>query len=170
MAVSLSELLAVFQRLAPLEFAESWDNVGLLLEPVAVSQVAPLERVLLTIDLSEAVVGEAEQLGAKLIVAYHPPIFQGLKRLRATEPAERVLLRCLARGIAVYSPHTALDAAPGGVNDWLLDAFGAGDRKPCVPNPVDPRFGQGRAVQLDAPIGVGEAITRIKQQLGLTQL
>jgi dinuclear metal center YbgI/SA1388 family protein len=162
--------LAVLQRLAPLPLAESWDNVGLLLEPVPVADAAPLAHTLLTIELTNEVVDEAEQLGAKLIIAYHPPIFHGLKRLRSSEPAERALLSCVARGIAIYSPHTALDAVPGGVNDWLLDAFGAGERGPGVPHPADPRCGQGRFVRLAAPMPLSEALARIKRHLGLSQL
>jgi dinuclear metal center YbgI/SA1388 family protein len=169
-AVPLSQLLAALELLAPLRFAEAWDNVGLLLEPVPVALSAPVEHVLLTIDLSDEVVEEAEALGAGLIVAYHPPIFQGLKRLRSTQPGERAILRCAARGIAIFSPHTALDAAPGGVNDWLLDAFGEGQRGPCAPHALDSRFGQGRFVQLGEAITLGVAVESIKRHLGLSRL
>lgn len=168
--VPLSEVLAALERLAPLTFAEGWDNVGLLVEPTPVSQAAPLGNVLLTIDLSDEVVAEAQSLGAGLIVAYHPPIFQGLKRLRSSVPAERAVVRCVAGGIAVFSPHTALDAAPAGVNVWLTESFGAGTRGPCVPSPADARYGQGRFVRLDQPISLTQAIEAIKQQLGLQQL
>jgi dinuclear metal center YbgI/SA1388 family protein len=166
----LSEVLAVLQRLAPLEFAEAWDNVGLLLEPIPVNETPPLEHALLTIELTTEVVAEAEALGAQLIVAYHPPIFQGLKRLRRSDPAQRALLGCISRGITVFSPHTALDAAPDGLNDWLLDAFGAGTRSVCLTHPVDARFGQGRAVRLAQPLALSEAVAQIKHHLGLSQL
>lgn len=172
MPIPLAEVLAALERLAPLAFAEPWDNVGLLLEPVSPAEAAPLAHVLLTIDVSDEVVSEAQALGAGLIIAYHPPIFQGLKRLRSTVPGERVLLRCARAGIAVFSPHTALDAAPGGVNDWLLDAFGADeqDRGPCLPHAADARFGAGRFVRLAEAITFAEAISRIKRHLGLSQL
>jgi len=168
--VSLSQILASLEQQAPLRFAEAWDNVGLLLEPEPVAAAAPVSHALLTIDLSDDVLSEAEALGASLIIAYHPPIFQGLKRLRSSEPAERVVLRCAARGIAIYSPHTALDAAPRGVNDWLLDAFGPGERAPCLPHPVDARFGQGRGVRLAAPLSLTDALSCIKLHLKLPQL
>lgn len=168
--VKLSEVLSALERLAPLRFAEPWDNVGLLLEPVPVAGAADVSSCLLTIELSEEVVAEAEELGASLIVSYHPPIFKGLKHLRASDAAEAPLLRCLARGITVYSPHTALDAAPDGVNSWLLDAFGPGERSPCFPHPLDARFGGGRALTLTSPITLTEAIACIKRQLGLSQL
>jgi dinuclear metal center YbgI/SA1388 family protein len=166
----LSHVLAALERLAPLSFAEPWDNVGLLLEPVPVLEAAPVASALLTIDLTDDVVAEAEELGASLVIAYHPPIFQGLKRLRSSEPGERAVLRCASQGISIFSPHTALDAAPGGVNDWLLDAFGPGERAPCLPHGVDARFGQGRSVRLTMPLTLPVAIARIKRHLGLAQL
>jgi len=168
----LADVLSIMQRLAPLAFAEAWDKVGLLLEPVAVAKAPPVAAGLLTIDLSEDVVTEAVELGAGLIIAYHPPIFSGLKRLRASSPAERTVLLAAAAGIAVYSPHTALDAVPGGVNDWLLDAFGCDerDRAPCLPHAADASYGAGRYVRLAAPLSLSEAVLRIKRHLGLKQV
>ncbi len=170
MPVQLAEVLANLQRLAPLQFAEPWDNVGLIVEPVAVARAAPLKNALLTIDLSDEVVAEAEALGATLVIAYHPPIFQGLKRLRSSEPSESSVLRCAVKGITVFSPHTALDAAPDGVNAWLLEAFGAGVRGPCLANAADGRYGQGGFVHLHDPISLADAVERIKRHLGLSQL
>jgi dinuclear metal center YbgI/SA1388 family protein len=166
----LTELLAAVEKLAPLSFAEAWDNVGLLLEPTQVDTAPSIAAALLTIDLTDEVVNEAEALGAGLIIAYHPPIFQGLKRLRSSAPGERVLLRCAAHGVAIFSPHTALDAAPGGVNDWLLGAFGSGLRQPCLPDARDVRFGPGRSLRLEEPITLAQAVSALKAQLGLAQL
>lgn len=166
----ISEVLALLERLAPLQFAEAWDNVGLLVEPIPLKRSPPLKSALLTIDLSDEVVAEAEALGAKLIIAYHPPIFEGLKRLRSSQPGESAVVGCVARGIAVFSPHTALDAAPDGVNAWLLGAFGAGVRGPCLTNPADGRYGQGRYVRLVEPLSLADAVECIKRQLGLAQV
>ncbi|RYZ04439.1 MAG: Nif3-like dinuclear metal center hexameric protein [Myxococcales bacterium] len=171
MAAPLSEVLSALERLAPLSFAESWDNVGLLVEP-APSSAAQVSRALLTIDLEPQVLQEALALGAQLIVAYHPPLFQGLKRLRCSAPSERVAVQAVAAGLFVFSPHTALDAAPGGVNDWLLDAFGGAElkREPCLPHPADSRFGAGRFLRLPQPMTLAEAASRLKGQLGVPQL
>jgi dinuclear metal center YbgI/SA1388 family protein len=171
MAVPLSGVLSVLEQLAPLSFAESWDNVGLLVEPSPCS-LAFVSRAVLTIDLDDRVLDEAQALGAQLIIAYHPPIFQGLKALRASAPAERVAVRAVTAGLFVFSPHTALDSAPGGVNDWLLDAFAAPQvtRQPCLPHAVDPRYGAGRSVNLPEPIRLSDAVTRLKHHLGLPQL
>lgn len=166
----LSDILRHLEALAPLRFAEPWDNVGLLLDPAPPGSSPRVQHALLAIDVTDAVLAEAIALGAELIVAYHPPIFSGLKRLRSSQPGERVVLGCAARGISVFSPHTALDAAPDGVNDWLLDAFGSGTRAPCIPHPLDARYGQGRGVELASPLTLGEALEQVKRHLGLSQL
>ncbi|HVY27192.1 MAG TPA: Nif3-like dinuclear metal center hexameric protein [Polyangiaceae bacterium] len=166
----MSDVLQCLEDFAPLRFAEPWDNVGLLVEPLPLASAPNVERALLTIDLSDAVVAEARELGAELVIAYHPPIFSGLKRLRSSQPGERVVLACARLGISVFSPHTALDAAPDGVNAWLLDAFAAGLRAPCVSHPLDVRFGQGRSVALEAPLTLADAVARVKQHLGLSQV
>ena len=125
--------MLLLERLAPLHLAEDWDNVGLLLEPSGSSDRA-ISRLLLCIDLSESVLTEAIDEGADFVVAYHPPLFKGLKRLRISAAEERVIVRALEAKLPVYSPHTALDAAAGGVNDWLARGVGAGECSALVPH------------------------------------
>jgi dinuclear metal center YbgI/SA1388 family protein len=138
MSVSLSLTIAELERRVPLQLAESWDKVGLLVEPGSpLGERAPerqLETALLTIDLTSEVLTEAVELGAGLIIAYHPPLFRPIERLDWRNPQGRLLIELVRRGIAVWSPHTALDAVVGGVNDWLADAVGPGTREPIVPS------------------------------------
>ena len=128
------------ERLFPLALAEnSWDNVGVLLgecviygkllstafvtilsQLLCIPPEAPVPRqnannVLLTIDLSSKVLNEAiRESSVGAIVAYHPPIFRPLKRLNLSDVKQSIILQCIAHGLSVYSPHTAVDAAPGG--------------------------------------------------------
>ena len=88
----LADILVLLETLAPLELAEDWDNVGLLLEPSGAA-TRPIERAFLCIDLSERVLDEALRRDADFVIAYHPPLFKGLKRLRAQVAEERVLVR-----------------------------------------------------------------------------
>ncbi len=122
----LADVLKQIEPLAPLMLAESWDPVGL----VVGDEAQVVTRALLCIDLSEAVVAEAVDLGCELIVCYHPPIFKGVSRLTEATADERRLRRTLEAGLALYAPHTALDAARGGVCDWLCD--GLAGRAPDV--------------------------------------
>lgn len=131
MALPLALLLRSLDTIAPLSLAEAWDNVGLLVDPRARDEELQVERVLLTIDATPAVLREASELNAQCLVAYHPPIFRPLKRVsRHGEPA---LFQAIRAGFAVYSPHTALDAAPAGLNDWLAEAFGEAEVTPIEP-------------------------------------
>ena len=128
------DLAHALASIAPPHLAEAWDNVGLLLG----DPDAPCARALLTIDLTEAVLDEAIRREADAVVAYHPPIFHPMKSLVRTEPSQRVLLDAAAAGIALLSPHTALDAAHGGVNDWLASCIGLGPVRPLrAAAPVD---------------------------------
>ena len=119
--MELKEVLEVLEQLAPLSLAEPWDNVGLLVEP---SRPRPIGNVLLTNDLTEAVMAEAEALACDLIVSYHPPLFQPIKRLVQRDWKQRLAVRALEGGIAVFSPHTSWDSVRGGVNDWLVAGLG----------------------------------------------
>ncbi len=130
MTRTIGELLAALEAIAPLRLAEAWDNVGLLVG----SRDWPVKRGLLTIDLTPAVMDEAIRAKANLIVAYHPPIFEPLKRVTGDDWKQSIVLEAAANRIAIYSPHTAMDAAPGGVNDWLIGAFGEGDRRALQPS------------------------------------
>lgn len=126
---TVADLTSTLDRLCPPSLAESWDNVGLLLG----RRTDPVTRVLLCIDLLDSVVDEAISREVDAIVAYHPPIFTGLKSLTADTAQGAALLATIQAGIAVHSPHTAADAAVGGVNDWLADGLGPGTAEAIRP-------------------------------------
>ena len=116
-AAVLQRVLAAIERIAPSSFASSWDNTGLLLRPPFVrSSSSATPRLLLTIDLTPSVLAEAVNDPRIIaIMAYHPLIFQPIKRLDAElEWKDKVLMECVQHGIAIYSPHTALDSCKGG--------------------------------------------------------
>ena len=121
------------ETIAPLSAAAEWDNVGLLVG----GRAWPAKRVLLTIDTTTAVLNEADKGRFDAIVSYHPVLFKAAKRL-VIDPRsqEGVAADCLSRHIAVYSPHTALDAAPGGTNDVLAGLAGLTDLHPISASPM----------------------------------
>jgi dinuclear metal center YbgI/SA1388 family protein len=119
----VQDLIDAMERIAPLHAAEAWDRVGLQL---GVSSRPVGGPVLLTIDLTEAVLNEAIKVHAGAIVAYHPVIWEPLKTLTDATHPERIVRGAAEAGIAIYVPHTALDAAPGGVTDWLCEGLSAG--------------------------------------------
>lgn len=91
------------EKFGPIQYAEKWDNVGMLIEPSTDIQV---KKIILTNDLTENVMNEAVVKKVNMIISYHPPIFQGLKRLTMANWKERIVIQCLENKIALYSPHT----------------------------------------------------------------
>ncbi|KAJ6275792.1 oligomeric complex COG6 [Bipolaris maydis] len=137
-------VVRAMRKLYPRELADnSWDNTGLLLEAPFNASRRQSNTVLLTIDLTKAVADEAIALNSSIVVAYHPIIFRGLKSLTLADTQQQSLLRLASHGISVYCPHTALDAAPGGLGDWLANIVtgtknvgqspGAGQLEPSNP-------------------------------------
>lgn len=125
--MKVADLSHAMERIAPLRFAEEWDNAGLLIGSADRALDGP---VVLAIDMTEEVVEESAKQHAAAIIAYHPPIFRPIRRLTSDTGRERGLLRAIEEKIAVYSPHTAIDSAPSGMTDWLAD--GLLDRKGIV--------------------------------------
>lgn len=119
--MDLKDVLQAMEQLAPLSLAESWDNVGLLVEP---SKCRPIKTILLTNDLTLAVMEEAEAMSCDLIVSYHPPLFRPIKRLVQKDWKQLLAIRAIESGIAIFSPHTSWDSVKGGVNDWLVGGLG----------------------------------------------
>mgnify|MGYP000523302432 CR=1 FL=1 len=149
--MKVSEIVAILEEIAPTRNAEPWDNVGLLVGDPR----AEIHRVLFTIDYTPEVAEEGKRAGCDLVVSYHPPLFQPIKRI--TAPG--LLYDAIQRGVALYSPHTALDVAEGGTNDMLADVLGLKARAPL-------RVAQAKATQYKLVVFVPEeAIDRISVAL-----
>ena len=159
--MNVGDLVRAMEAIAPVRFAAAWDNVGLIVG----DEASPLARVLLTIDCTSAVLDEARRERADAIVSYHPPIFAAEKRFLAGSIAHDAA----RAGIAIHSPHTALDAAEGGTNDVLADALAMTTRQPLRPfEPAsrDAMRGMGRVGALDA-VSVGTLVSRVKASLSI---
>jgi dinuclear metal center YbgI/SA1388 family protein len=149
--MKLSALVDLLEHIAPTRLAEAWDNVGLLVGDPAQT----VTGIMLCIDYTASVAAEAKVAACNLIVAYHPPIFQPIKRLSPSS----LIFDAISRGIAIYSPHTALDVADGGTNDMLADAIGMIDRGPL-------RAATAKATQYKLVVFVPEAdLDRVSQAL-----
>jgi dinuclear metal center YbgI/SA1388 family protein len=162
MPLQLPEVLRALEQLAPLQLAESWDNVGLLLPGRRDRSVT---RVALTIDLTGEVVREVLDRSVDLVVSYHPPIFKGLQRLRRDVPMEAAVLALIEDGVALYSPHSALDAAEKGMNHWLASLAGDGRIDPLIP-----LAGLGRVNLLQRPSSVADLVERFRAGTGAPHL
>lgn len=116
---TVKEILDYTLGLAPQDWKEDWDNVGLLCGHAD----QDVRRCLVALDVTMAVAQEAFNRGAELIVSHHPLLFS-TQSLSDADPAGRLLLYLAEHRIAVISLHTNLDSAPGGVNDVLAGRLG----------------------------------------------
>ncbi|KPI85534.1 NGG1 interacting factor 3-like protein [Leptomonas seymouri] len=172
----LQRVARVMHDVAPLSLADqSWDNVGVLLESPAPNRK---NVVMLTIDLTPAVMEECLRKGVEVIVAYHPPIFRSIKRLLLQDPKQRVLLEAAMAGMSIYSPHTSLDAAEGGINDWLASLVAGNGNYTAAPIQPTASYapnakeqtentGMGRVVQLEEEVEFSTLVESLKRQLDL---
>lgn len=128
MSVICRDVLHALETLAPPQLAEPWDNVGLLLGDPA----QPVQKIMVALDVDQALAAEAITAGADLIVVHHPLIFKGLTRIRTDSPQGKLLADLITAGIAVYAAHTNLDSARGGVNDVLAQKLALTEIRPLT--------------------------------------
>lgn len=142
----LQQICRFMEQWAPPALAEEWDNPGLLVDAGSL-----VRRVLVTLDITPAVVEEAHRLGCQLVVSHHPVIFKPVRRLQSADAAF-----LLARyGISALCAHTNLDAAEGGVNDVLAGLLELED--------VQPLEGLGRVGDRDSisPARLAEQVGKL---------
>ena len=150
--MKIIDIAEQIEKIVPLGLAQDWDNVGLLIG----EQQKNVKNILLTIDVTGGVVAEAVKLKTDLIVSYHPVIWDGLKKINSEGPNGTVY-ELIRRGIAVFSIHTALDSAIGGVNDGLAEIVGIKEPKPIgdyVDNPARDNYKLIVFVPLESAAGV----------------
>lgn len=123
---TLAQVVGALDGLYPPSTAEGWDAVGL----VAGDPAAPVAKVLFAVDPVAAVVDEALDWGADLLVTHHPLFLRGVSSVAATTFKGSVVHRLLTGGCALHVAHTNADAAPRGVADALADLVGITDRRP----------------------------------------
>ena len=108
----IRQLTAYLESLAPLAYQESYDNAGLLVG----HPDTEIRGVLIALDATEAVVDEAIAKGCNVVVAHHPIVFKGLKKLNGNSYVERTVIKAIKNDVALYASHTNLDSVTGGVN------------------------------------------------------
>ena len=118
--MKIKEVVVALERFAPLPLQESYDNAGL---QIGLTE-AEASGVLLCLDVTEAVIREAEERGCNVVIAHHPLLFRGLKQIADVTYVERCVREAILRGIAVYAAHTNLDNARGGVNYKIAEKLG----------------------------------------------
>jgi dinuclear metal center YbgI/SA1388 family protein len=125
----IKEILAVLEEMAPLAYAEDFDNVGLLVGDAN----SEATGVLVCHDALETVIDEAIAKNCNLVVCFHPILFSGLKKITGKNYVERSIIKAIKNDIAIYAVHTALDNHQYGVNKIFCDALGLTNTKVLIP-------------------------------------
>ena len=127
--MTIRDVAKAIEEIAPLKYAEDFDNVGLLVGNYSTK----VEGVLVTLDTLEETVDEAIASNCNLIVSFHPIIFGGLKKLNGNNYVERVVLKAIKNDIAIYATHTALDNSKVGVSAKMCEVLGLQNTKILIP-------------------------------------
>ncbi|MBM6896403.1 Nif3-like dinuclear metal center hexameric protein [Pseudoflavonifractor capillosus] len=161
---TVQQIYDILQKKAPFQYQLGFDNAGFLVGRSS----APVDSVLIALDITKAVAEEAVEMGAQLIVSHHPVIWDGVKRLTDNTPGGDLLLYLAEHGIAAICAHTNLDAVADGVNDALACALGLTDVEQLSQDGVDEQgqpFGIGRVGQV-SPQSVDTFAAAVKDRLG----
>lgn len=165
--MQLKIILKTLQDMAPLELAESWDNVGLLVGNFE----QEINRIMTCLTVSEVTLQEAIDTKSDLIVAHHPIPFKPVSRITSDSNTGKLLLAAIAAGISIYSPHTAWDNAQDGINQQLADFLELESIVPLKRYPahlgVAPNIGVGRCGHFTnrPPITIEKIIARLESYI-----
>ena len=127
--MKIAEIIALLESIAPPSLQESYDNAGLLTGSAGWTCTGAL----CTLDATEEVINEAIQRGCNLVVAHHPIIFGGLKKITGRNYVEKTIITAIKNDIAIYAIHTNLDNVIAGVNGMMADKLGLVNRKILAP-------------------------------------
>jgi dinuclear metal center YbgI/SA1388 family protein len=114
--MKIKQIFPILQELAPLEYAEDFDNVGLLVG----NQEQEITGILVCHDALESIIDEAIENNCNLVVCFHPILFSGIKKITGKNYVERAVIKAIKNDIAIYAIHTALDNHKNGVNQNIL--------------------------------------------------
>ncbi|MGN6213465.1 Nif3-like dinuclear metal center hexameric protein [Parafilimonas sp.] len=127
--MKIAEIIDHLETIAPPALQEDYDNAGL----ITGNAYWICTGVLCTLDATEAVVEEAKASGCNLIVAHHPIVFRGLKKINGKNYVEQTIINAIKNDIAIYAIHTNLDNIMAGVNNKIADKLGLQNRQVLLP-------------------------------------
>ena len=136
MSATLGDILNLLESRYPSAWAMSGDKIGLEVG----HPEKQVEALLVALEVTPAVIAEAAQLGAQLLLTHHPLLYQPLHNVREDQPSGKLLADLLRNGLAMVSCHTNLDIAPGGLNDYLAEKLELLDLDVLTPTPRDPWY------------------------------
>ncbi|MEG1562915.1 MAG: Nif3-like dinuclear metal center hexameric protein [Bacteroides sp.] len=164
--MKIKEIVSALERFAPLPLQDGFDNAGL---QIGLTD-AETTGALLCLDVTEAVLDEAIATGCNLVVSHHPLLFKGCKSITGKDYVERCIFKAIRNELVVYSAHTNLDNAPGGVNFKIAEKMGLKNVRILKPalglstcQTIDGQAGAGIVGELDERETELEFLKRIKK-------
>lgn len=164
---NVSEIYNYIDSIAPFDIQMDFDNAGLLIG----HKDAPVDKVLVALDITTQVIREAVEIGAQLIVAHHPVIFHPIKAVCDGDTTGEKVLQLVENHIAAICAHTNLDAAQDGINDRLAQVLGLTEIEQLHQDGVDEQgraYGIGRVgvLKTDSPLSCAGFAAEVKARLG----
>lgn len=163
--VKSQTIINLIEALAPKCLAEDWDNVGLQVG----SPEAKVQKLIVCLDLTDEVLEQAIAQKAEMIVTHHPLIFKPLKKISFLTPLGARIAKLIQHNITVYSAHTNLDVAQGGINDILVEKLGL-ERAAVLAPTQEEKCGLGRVAYLPEQVKLADFVQMVKQALGVKDL
>ncbi len=157
--MNLDELTQVLESWAPPHFAESYDNVGLLVG----NPEMELRGALVNLDVTEEILNQAESLGLNLIITHHPIWFRPRKNLIGDDYVSRIIIQAIKKDIALYALHTNLDNIREGVNHKIAEKMGLEECQFLLPKANNTETGSGLVGQLPIPVSKIDFLNQVKQ-------
>lgn len=154
--ITCGEIISFIEKSAPLELAEEWDNIGLLVG----NRENYVNRILVCLDITSETLAEAINKKVDLIITHHPVIFKGIKKLNEDEIKGKLLYSLIRNNISVYAAHTNLDFAVDGVNTHLALLMGINDAETLAKGP-------GKVGQLEYIMTMNDFIKKVKAVLNV---
>ena len=163
MGQTVDDIIQYLEQLAPIKTALEWDNVGLLIG----ERDKPAQRILVALDCTDEVAEEAGQLDVDLIITHHPPLIRPVMSITSDTALGRRLIKLIRLHISLFSAHTNLDMAEGGVNDAMFEILGLTEKQTLMP-PGSDEAGLGRIGVLNTPMRLDDLASFVGQTIGLT--
>ena len=158
--MKIKKVTSFLESIAPLEYQESYDNCGLIIGDAN----AEVKGTLIALDCTEAIIDEAIATGCNFVIAHHPVIFRGLKKLNGSNYIERTVIKAIKNDIAIYTIHTNLDNVHNGVSAKIAEKLGLENCKVLLPK-EDLNInlvGSGSIGELNLPVDAQVFIENLK--------
>ncbi|MBB4079664.1 dinuclear metal center YbgI/SA1388 family protein [Lewinella aquimaris] len=160
--MTIRQVTDYLEGIAPVHLQESYDNAGLIVGDPA----EEVTGILTSLDCTEDIIAEAAARGCNVVVAHHPIVFRGLKRLNGANYVERTVIKAIRLGIAIYAIHTNLDNVRfSGVNERLAERLGLTDLRLLKAKNEEETVGSGMVGELPEPLPETDFLALLQERM-----